>query len=146
MRITFKSPKPPYLKSYYLDKNDEVEILGIVKDKAVVDAILRYLHESNEEIFIDECYDGQSGWHGFHFILDNIDFSGNGYCFDSEKVKNHIENKQNNNHTGAELIAIERREQIEKHGYTLEHDLEYDTGQLLAFAIAIITENPLQLS
>lgn len=36
--------------------------------------------------------------------------------------------------TGIELIAIERREQIEKHGWSLEHDRDYARGQLLQAA------------
>lgn len=36
--------------------------------------------------------------------------------------------------TGIELIAIERREQIEKHGWSLEHDKDYARGQLLQAA------------
>ena len=32
------------------------------------------------------------------------------------------------------LIAIERQEQIEKHGYTLEDDQNYTSGQLLLAA------------
>ena len=36
--------------------------------------------------------------------------------------------------TGIELIAQERAEQIEKHGYTLESDLKYKTGELKLLA------------
>ena len=37
--------------------------------------------------------------------------------------------------TGIELIAIERKEQIEKHGYGKEHDALHDDGSLLDAAI-----------
>lgn len=36
--------------------------------------------------------------------------------------------------TGIELIAQERREQIEKHGWSLDHDKDYADGQLLQAA------------
>lgn len=43
--------------------------------------------------------------------------------------------------TGAELIAIERQEQIEKHGKTIESDMEKnDMGQLKWAAQSLITE------
>ncbi|MBN8668741.1 MAG: hypothetical protein J0M30_14685 [Chitinophagales bacterium] len=32
--------------------------------------------------------------------------------------------------TGIELIAIERQEQIEKHGFTISHDKEHRDGEL----------------
>jgi len=51
----------------------------------------------------------------------------------------------NNNLTGIELITAERQEQIEKHGYSLEHDREHDRAQLVAFAISILTESALHL-
>lgn len=43
--------------------------------------------------------------------------------------------------TGVELIAQERTVQIEKHGYTLEHDQEHDQGQLINAAESILSEN-----
>lgn len=43
--------------------------------------------------------------------------------------------------TGVEQIAQERTEQIEKHRYTLEHDQEHDSNELIEFALAILTEN-----
>lgn len=43
--------------------------------------------------------------------------------------------------TGIELIAIERQEQIEKHGYTTENDRVYDNNQLSDFATAILQED-----
>lgn len=36
--------------------------------------------------------------------------------------------------TGIELIAQERKEQIEKHGWSLEHDAKYKNGELLQAA------------
>ena len=39
---------------------------------------------------------------------------------------------------GIDKIAKERKEQIEKHGYTVENDLRYVKGQLLMAATAII--------
>lgn len=36
--------------------------------------------------------------------------------------------------TGIELIAEERQEQIEKHGWTLEHDAKYTNGELVQSA------------
>lgn len=44
--------------------------------------------------------------------------------------------------SGVELIADERREQIEKHGYDLTHDLEHEAdGQLIVAAQAAILGN-----
>lgn len=42
------------------------------------------------------------------------------------------------NKSGAELIAEERLEQIEKHGYTVESDQKYTDKQLLALAFFCI--------
>jgi hypothetical protein len=39
--------------------------------------------------------------------------------------------------TGVELIAEERQEQIEKHGWDFEHDKNHDDGSLVDAAIAI---------
>jgi uncharacterized protein with gpF-like domain len=45
--------------------------------------------------------------------------------------------------TGIQLIAKERKEQIEKHGYTIEKDVLRNTdGQLIQAAIYALTENP----
>lgn len=42
--------------------------------------------------------------------------------------------------TGIELIAIERKEQIEKHGRTIENDVvENEDGQLKYGAVALLT-------
>lgn len=42
--------------------------------------------------------------------------------------------------TGIELIAIERQEQIEKHGYSIEKDAKNnDDGQLI-YAVCALTE------
>lgn len=43
--------------------------------------------------------------------------------------------------TGIELIAKEREEQINKHGYNTESDKQYDKEELLDFAISLITLN-----
>jgi len=40
--------------------------------------------------------------------------------------------------TGIELIAKERQEQIEKHGYDLAHDLNYKNDELIKAALAYI--------
>lgn len=36
--------------------------------------------------------------------------------------------------TGIELIAIERQEQVEKHGFTTKSDLQYSEGELIQVA------------
>ena len=42
--------------------------------------------------------------------------------------------------TGIELIAIERQEQIKKHGYTAEHDENYyNDGQILEVVETLIS-------
>lgn len=43
--------------------------------------------------------------------------------------------------TGLELITKERTEQIEKHGYTIEDDLQYD-GQELIILIEFLLKGP----
>lgn len=43
--------------------------------------------------------------------------------------------------TGIEEIAQERAEQVEKHGYSLDHDKMYVDGQLAFAASAIIEYN-----
>lgn len=44
--------------------------------------------------------------------------------------------------TGIELIAAERQEQIEKHGYDLNHDLDFEMdGKLIMAAQAAILGN-----
>jgi len=40
--------------------------------------------------------------------------------------------------TGIELIAIERQEQIEKHGWDLENDKDYGDGELIKAAMFAI--------
>ena len=42
------------------------------------------------------------------------------------------------NKTGAELIAEERLEQIEKHGFNVENDRDYSHGELLEAAMFTI--------
>ena len=39
--------------------------------------------------------------------------------------------------TGIELIAQERAEQIEKHGWTAEHDAKHDSGALAVVAATL---------
>lgn len=39
--------------------------------------------------------------------------------------------------TALELVAQERKEQIEKHGWTLEHDKEHAHGELLKVAATL---------
>lgn len=41
--------------------------------------------------------------------------------------------------TGIELIAIERQEQIEKHGRSIEYDQANNTNAELSFAAALLT-------
>lgn len=43
--------------------------------------------------------------------------------------------------TGIELIAEERQEQIEKHGYTIKKDQGYINGQLISAAIFSLMPN-----
>lgn len=40
--------------------------------------------------------------------------------------------------TGIELIAQERQEQIEKHGYTLQLDARYNDNELVDFATSLL--------
>lgn len=44
--------------------------------------------------------------------------------------------------TGIELIAEERREQIEKHGRTLEKDSEINTNHELCWAASLLVTTP----
>jgi hypothetical protein len=44
--------------------------------------------------------------------------------------------------TGIELIAKERQEQIEKHGWTPEHDDEHSRMQLTDAAAYLLTKKP----
>ncbi|HLD89410.1 MAG TPA: hypothetical protein VI911_00060 [Patescibacteria group bacterium] len=41
--------------------------------------------------------------------------------------------------TGIELIAIERQEQIEKHGFDKDHDEEMINGELIDAAVYLLT-------
>lgn len=41
-----------------------------------------------------------------------------------------------------EFVAIERLEQIEKHGWTPEHDLTHSSGELKSAAMFALTLNP----
>lgn len=43
--------------------------------------------------------------------------------------------------SGVEIIAEQRDKQINKHGYTLSHDLTHDSGELADAAIAYIRFN-----
>lgn len=49
--------------------------------------------------------------------------------------------KRNMKKTGIELIAQERQEQIEKHGYTQDHDTQYTENELVDFATALLQNN-----
>ena len=42
--------------------------------------------------------------------------------------------------TGIELISEERNEQIEKHGWSIENDSDYGSGQLLKAALFCINQ------
>lgn len=75
----------PQLKQYTLDCNDKeyfVKEFNLSIQSA--ELLVSYLQKHNKEVFIYETYDGQSGWKGFNFIIDNENISGNGFCF-SEK-------------------------------------------------------------
>lgn len=43
--------------------------------------------------------------------------------------------------TGIEIIAKERQEHFDKHGFTLEGDLVYDKGELASCATAILQQD-----
>jgi hypothetical protein len=47
--------------------------------------------------------------------------------------------------TGIELIAKERQEQIERHGFLPDGDLKYEKGELLHFADYMIFSNNVKL-
>lgn len=44
--------------------------------------------------------------------------------------------------TGADLILIERKEQIQKHGWNAEHDNQHTNNELLKAAQTILQSNP----
>lgn len=44
--------------------------------------------------------------------------------------------------TGIELIAQERQEQLEKHGFAIESDKQYENGELLCAAFYAVTCDP----
>ncbi len=41
--------------------------------------------------------------------------------------------------TGIEIIAQERKDQLEKHGFTTEHDQQYGKHELVRFAMYCLT-------
>lgn len=92
MRIIKEYKFYPYLKSYELDHNDKEYFLKLKIDEVTINELINYLRINEKKVTISECYDGQSGYKGFHFIIDNIDLSGNGYCFNSEKLSNYLKN------------------------------------------------------
>lgn len=51
---------------------------------------------------------------------------------------------EKNSKTGVELIAEERREQIEKHGRSIELDQSYEDLELMKAAKAMLFDEPLQ--
>lgn len=54
-----------------------------------VNTVVEYLEKGNKTIRIVPTYDGQAGWHGEHVYLDNVDLSGNGFCFNGKNLYNH---------------------------------------------------------
>ncbi len=77
----------PQLKQYTLDCTDkEYFIKEFNLSENVVNKLISYLQKHNKEVFIDETYDGQSGWKGFDFIIDKENISGNGYCFSESNL------------------------------------------------------------
>lgn len=49
---------------------------------------------------------------------------------------------KNDMKTGIELIAEERKEQIEKHGRSISQDVEFNTNYELAWAASLLTTTP----
>ena len=47
--------------------------------------------------------------------------------------------------TGAELIAAERRRQVEEEGYSAEHDAEHADGSLSAAAVCYASDEPVYI-
>lgn len=80
----------PYLKTYELDHSDKEHFLKLKIDDETANELINYLQLNNKAVTIRECYDSQSGWQGFHFIIDNNDLSLNGYCFSSKRLNNYL--------------------------------------------------------
>lgn len=62
-------------------------------DIKIADRLCDYLKEKNIKVKVSECYDGQSGWRGANFYIENEDLSGNGYCLSSSSINNFLDNR-----------------------------------------------------
>lgn len=91
MKIIKTFPPADFLKIYTLDHNDKTYFteLGVSSDN--LNVLIDYLMEEDKTIRIDESYDSQSHYKGFHFWIDEEDLSVNGFCFSNEKLKEFLD-------------------------------------------------------
>lgn len=78
------------LRNYFLDFNDFEIFRKMTGSQFLAETICCYLKGNNTHVVIDETYDPQSGFKGFHFVIDNVDLSGNGFCFTKDRLVNHL--------------------------------------------------------
>jgi len=50
-----------------------------------------FLEENDFKLDVIDTFDPQSLWQGFNFIINNVDISGNGFCFTAEKLSEFLE-------------------------------------------------------
>ena len=74
-------------------------------------------------------------------LLKGLEFNGReAKEYSHETVLNVMEEYKMTGTSGAELIAIERQEQIEKHGRTVEEDVRFNTKGQLSVAAGILSQ------
>ena len=69
-----------------------IELSKLVKTDEQLLEVQKNLRENNLSIELKKSYDPLSGWNGQKIILEGVDLSGNGYCYSTDKLMDHIKN------------------------------------------------------
>lgn len=79
------------LKTLVVEYNDTIELVKLIGNNKQLDRLQEYLIRRNTSIKLVDCYDSQSGWAGKHVMLEGVDLSGNGYCYNPSNLIKHID-------------------------------------------------------
>lgn len=93
MRLIKQYAPPISLRDYALNYQDREEFQKLSIKDELLERLCNYLNKTNQEVIVNEVYDGQSRWRGFEFYIDGIDLSRNGFCFSIDKLSDHLKEK-----------------------------------------------------
>lgn len=90
-----KQYDPPYnLKKFELDGGDFDYFVNEFKIYfMIVRRLCEYLDKNEKTVIIDQVYNAGSGIFGFHFIVDNVDLSRNGFEFTQKELAKYLHKK-----------------------------------------------------